>query len=150
MYLAFFLRLVTVTKGGKEEQRRGVYIEKEKYHIDERGSEGYDLIIKVSQQICQTFKHSPVFRIGGDEFVAILETKDFDEYESLVEQFRQDMKMQRMKEYPELPVSVACGVAVYDADKDRSFTDVFQRADGMMYRNKVVMKKEAKRKEAWQ
>lgn len=109
---------------------------------------GDDLIIKVSKQICQTFKHSPVFRIGGDEFVAILETKDFDEYESLVEQFRQDMKMQRMKEYPELPVSVACGVAVYDADKDRSFTDVFQRADDMMYRNKIIMKKEIKRKEA--
>ncbi|MDY5101655.1 MAG: GGDEF domain-containing protein, partial [Agathobacter sp.] len=105
---------------------------------------GDDLIINVSHEICQTFKHSPVFRIGGDEFVAILETKDLDEYESLLEQFRNKTEQKRLEDYPELVMSVACGAAVYDSDMDTCVADVFQKADYMMYQNKLMMKQNTK------
>ena len=105
---------------------------------------GDDLIINVSHEICQTFKHSPVFRIGGDEFVAILETKDLDEYESLLEQFRNKTEQKRLEDYPELVMSVACGAAVYDSDMDTCVADVFQKADYMMYQNKLSMKQKTK------
>jgi GGDEF domain-containing protein len=43
-------------------------------HINDRyGHErGDEYIVNCCRLICQVFKHSPVFRIGGDEFVALL------------------------------------------------------------------------------
>ena len=42
------------------------------------------LIISACRLICKTFQHSPVYRIGGDEFVVILEKSDFDHYPELL------------------------------------------------------------------
>ena len=38
---------------------------------------GVIAIIKLTKLVCVTFKHSAVFRIGGDEFVAVLRNDDF-------------------------------------------------------------------------
>lgn len=45
-------------------------------------------IKKICNIVCVTFKHSPVFRIGGDEFVVILENEDYDNIHTLIKQFR--------------------------------------------------------------
>ena len=37
--------------------------------------------------ICQKFKHSPVFRIGGDEFVAVSCGEDYENIEELMNSF---------------------------------------------------------------
>ena len=37
------------------------------------------LIIDACKIICKVFKHSPVYRIGGDEFVVILEDADYQQ-----------------------------------------------------------------------
>ncbi len=44
---------------------------------------GDEYIINCCKTICNIFKHSPVFRIGGDEFVAILNSDDYDNLERI-------------------------------------------------------------------
>ena len=38
------------------------------------------LIINACRIICKVFQHSPVYRIGGDEFAVILEKTDYEHY----------------------------------------------------------------------
>ncbi|MBQ6780967.1 MAG: diguanylate cyclase [Treponema sp.] len=111
---------------------------------DKYGHEaGNDLITTSTSLICDVFKHSPVFRIGGDEFVAILEHGAYEERDSLVEQFKARLK--RIAVFVEklsLPVTVAIGLAVYDANTDKTYEEIFNRADEAMYENKKATKAE--------
>lgn len=86
--------------------------------------------------ICRLFEHSPIFRIGGDEFVAILRGDDYARREELVEAFRKRIDENRENG----SVIVASGLAVYDALTDDSYNDVFKRADKDMYRQKRALK----------
>lgn len=98
------------------------------------------LIISACKIICRVFKHSPVYRIGGDEFVVLLESADFERYHELLALFQEAVLHHNADPCAELPVSIACGVAVYSAETDHAYHDVFQRADSTMYRNKAEMK----------
>ena len=82
--------------------------------------------------ICRVFKHSPVFRIGGDEFAVILTGDDYRAREILTRNLREQMKFNQA----DGRATVACGMAVFIPDKDRSVSAVFNRADAAMYRNK--------------
>ena len=92
--------------------------------------------------VCKVFKHSPVFRVGGDEFVVILEKGDFQEREALLTYFSGELAQMAADDSlePWEKVSAAVGVAVYDSARDRSAEDVFKRADRAMYANKQAMK----------
>ena len=95
--------------------------------------------------ICKVFKSSPVFRIGGDEFAAILRGKDFKNREELANAFmEQSAEITAQAENPWEQVRVAMGVAVYDPGSDTSVEDVIRRADKMMYDNKRERKAERK------
>jgi len=103
---------------------------------DQCGHEAGDaLIINASRHICKIFKHSPVFRIGGDEFTAILQGDDLAQCDTLVEQFHTIMAQNTY----DPPVSIALGISRYAPGDD--FAAVFQRADATMYENKKAMKK---------
>ena len=112
---------------------------------DKYGHEtGNKLIIKSAKAICDAFKRSPVFRIGGDEFAAVLHGEDFESYNALIDQM--DIACASspvMVEDGEIPVSLARAVAVYDARMDTSFDDVFKRADRKMYSHKRQVKSAA-------
>ena len=45
---------------------------------------GDEMIISACRLICKVFDHSPVYRIGGDEFAAILEGSDYEDREELI------------------------------------------------------------------
>ena len=95
--------------------------------------------------ICKVFKSSPVFRIGGDEFAAILRGKDFKNREELEKAFMdQSAELTAQAENPWEEVRVAMGVAVYDSGSDTSVEDVIRRADKLMYDNKRERKAERK------
>ena len=102
---------------------------------------GDDYLIRACQLICNVFKHSPVYRIGGDEFVAVLTGGDYDDRELL-----QKEMCKRMSPYTnELPlppdfISVAIGISAYNSKTDFSIQDVVKRADEAMYKNKADMK----------
>lgn len=104
---------------------------------DTRGHEAGDELIKSAcRLICTLFEHSPVFRIGGDEFVAILKGDDYAKREELVSAFRKTID----DNLENGSVIVASGLAVYDASIDSSYNDVFKRADGSMYEQKRALK----------
>ncbi len=103
---------------------------------------GDALLISASRLICNVFQHSPVCRIGGDEFVAILENSDYDGLEELKIRFGECMgKTTFPAEDRMLPVSVAVGFAKYSKEDHAGFEDVFQQADAAMYANKALCKK---------
>ena len=102
---------------------------------------GNKLITAASQIISDTFKRSPVFRIGGDEFVVILQNHDLDERELLFAQFASACANASVDaNNTALPVSIAKGFSIFDPNTDTQFSDVFNRADDEMYKNKSGMK----------
>ncbi len=86
--------------------------------------------------ICQQFKHSPVFRIGGDEFVVILEGEDYENRVQLVEIF--DKRIEDNQTNGQIIIS--CGLDEYNSQNDSSYNDVFKRADQKMYERKKRLK----------
>lgn len=98
---------------------------------------GDQFIMDACAVICAQFKRSPVFRIGGDEFVAILERDDFDNREELTESF--NFTIEHPVD-PDFPLVVALGITDYEDGKDQSFHDVFERADRLMYERKRELK----------
>lgn len=105
---------------------------------DHNGHKAGDEYIKSSCRIiCGLFAHSPVFRIGGDEFAAVLAGSDYEKRESLVETLRKlSLKNLRNNDGPILAV----GIGVYDKLNDKKFSDVFKRADEDMYQDKLGLK----------
>ena len=98
---------------------------------------GDEYLKGASRLICRIFQHSPVFRIGGDEFAVILQNEDFENREALVKEFyeaQKDIYAQAENQWDEVHVSV--GIAVYDPDIDESISDTVRRADKIMYQNK--------------
>ncbi len=88
--------------------------------------------------VCRTYQHSPVFRVGGDEFVVILRGSDFANREKLLAALQRQVEENiRIGEGP----VIACGMAEYRPG-DRLVGDVFTRADSRMYENKTHLKEE--------
>ena len=91
--------------------------------------------------ICTTYKHSPVYRIGGDEFVAILRGQDLLNSSKLIQRFYERMvQLSKESDRPEGVVSIAAGMAVFKEQQDTDVQSVFKRADENMYKNKVAIK----------
>ena len=84
--------------------------------------------------VCNIFSHSPVFRIGGDEFAVISQGGDYACIDELIgrvgEHNREAMHSGG--------IVIACGTAKYD--NDGSVASVFERADQNMYENKSMLK----------
>ncbi|MBR6185189.1 MAG: transporter substrate-binding domain-containing protein [Clostridia bacterium] len=107
-------------------------------HGHDKGNEYLKNSCKV---ICTVFQHSPVFRIGGDEFSVVLMGRDFENRDALMRQFQEEQREISAKVENEWEiVSIASGVAVYDPKIDQSIQDLFRRADQLMYENKHFRK----------
>ena len=110
---------------------------------DEHGHKAGDSYIKgCCHLICETFKHSPVFRIGGDEFVVILTGQEYNERTDHVELLRSAYRsaFENESAEPWERYSAAVGIAEHASD-DNSYELVFKRADAAMYEEKKKYKK---------
>ena len=104
---------------------------------DTKGHDAGDRYIKdACRMICRQFMHSPVYRIGGDEFVAILEGEDYQNRKNLIASFENQVE-ENLKSG--LAV-VASGLAVFRREQDHSYRRVFERADQRMYDRKGYLK----------
>ena len=86
--------------------------------------------------ICDTFSRSPVFRVGGDEFVAIVTGKDYDLLDVRLDKIQKINK----RNLKDKKVTIAVGAAKIDGDS--TVLEVFERADAAMYENKRAMKQQ--------
>lgn len=104
------------------------------------------LIADTCKIICNTFKQSPIYRIGGDEFVALLEKEDYKNSIQLLSQMQHDIDVYNEQPHNKIKISVAKGIAVYSEATDFTFQDVFKRADNAMYFNKAKIKSQNDKK----
>ncbi len=84
--------------------------------------------------ICDTFKHSPVFRVGGDEFAVISQGSDYECIDELIGRLNDHNRAASRTG----GITIACGMARF-GDGD-CVASVFERADHSMYENKSILK----------
>ena len=108
-----------------------------KHMNDTYGHEAGDRLLQdACRLICARFMHSPVFRIGGDEFVALLEGEDYQNRTSLLAEFETQAEINLRNG----AAVVASGLATFRPGEDHSFRQVFERADARMYDRKGLLK----------
>ena len=104
--------------------------------------QGNYAIQKLCHIACETFKHCPIYRIGGDEFVAVLKGEDYSNVDPLIRRFNRELKKLQEDDTlePWEKVSAAIGYAKFDKEIDTDVDSVFRRADKLMYECKQAMK----------
>ena len=104
---------------------------------DTLGHEAGDGYIKAGcELICRKFCHSPVFRIGGDEFVVLLEGSDYLIRDGLLADFDSIIEENLVNG----EVVVSTGMDIFVPGEDSCYSDVFDRADKKMYERKRLLK----------
>ena len=110
---------------------------------DVYGHEMGDMLIRdAADTMKNVFGHDRIFRIGGDEFVAVLAEAERESVSELLKKFERKMKefnASDMKKY-EPDLMIAYGMAMYDKNVDKTYADVFRRADARMYEKKKQQK----------
>ncbi len=115
---------------------------------DNYGHDNGDKYIKGCCHIlCDALKHSPVYRIGGDEFVAVLTGEDYESRNArladLYTVFEKTYSNKNAEAWDRYSASL--GMADYTPEDD-SVESVFKRADQAMYQYKNQFKKEHENK----
>ncbi|MBQ7585171.1 MAG: diguanylate cyclase [Desulfovibrionaceae bacterium] len=106
---------------------------------DNYGHECGDLaIIDAAHILIKVFSQENIYRIGGDEFIAILNscseenvTEFFQELDNILAKFNSTPKVYK------IPIKISKGAATYIPAIDLKFNDVFKRADVAMYQDKA-------------
>ncbi|MGN1136355.1 MAG: diguanylate cyclase [Oscillospiraceae bacterium] len=105
---------------------------------DTYGHEMGDVLIKNAAEIISAaFGSEFSYRIGGDEFAAIIEGKDEAEINGLLEKLENEMSsfnFGKNEDYRQ--VHIAVGFSIYRSGEDKEFANVFRRADSAMYEDK--------------
>lgn len=94
-------------------------------------------IIDACALISECFENSPIFRLGGDEFLVVLEGEEYDHRKEKLALF--DAKVEYNIENGGAIVS--SGMADFIPDSDRSFRHISEKADFLMYQHKEALKK---------
>ena len=103
---------------------------------------GNQYLINACRFICAIFGAEHVYRIGGDEFVVVIEGEKVSLVKYFRSQFAFEMERKNADEtlQPWEKISAAIGVATYKPVHDKTAEEVFKRADVLMYENKLAMK----------
>ncbi|MEG0853578.1 MAG: GGDEF domain-containing protein [Angelakisella sp.] len=111
---------------------------------DLQGHEQGDLlIISAAHIITHIFQGSPVYRIGGDEFIVILEGESYEARRQLLESFTAALAEYNADERHAQKLSIAYGIAARPTGQSIAYEAVFKRSEKAMYRNKTAEKEKA-------
>ena len=106
---------------------------------DSLGHEYGDFVITSVSEILKESVHSKkIYRIGGDEFVVILEHSTDNDISKIFRDIEQKIEQKnscRKEKEPEIAVSK--GFSTYQFGKDADLRDIFHRADNAMYADKA-------------
>ena len=135
-YMEYIVELDEKIAKGDEEFAVAVFdINGLKNINDTQGHEMGDRAIhKAAWILRQVLKGEKLFRIGGDEFVAVLKAD-----ESRLKAIMEEVVTNTAKPCAangDIAVTMSKGYAIYDKTKDKVFNDVFERADMSMYEDK--------------
>ena len=105
---------------------------------DRYGHERGDIYLQTAcRMICRVFAHSPVYRVGGDEFCVLMQFADYNARDELMKEFDRNAAAWNEKaEHPWERIEVSKGIGVYNPKKDKTAEQVFSRADEEMYKDK--------------
>ncbi len=100
---------------------------------DKLGHEtGDSAIISLCKLICDSFKHSPVFRTEGDKFTVILQGIDLNNSDLLIENFKS--RLLQLLAGP-MPFSVGTGFARFMPQEQKSLAQVYKKAEKEAMKN---------------
>ncbi|MCR4849628.1 MAG: diguanylate cyclase [Lachnospiraceae bacterium] len=103
---------------------------------DTKGHVAGDQLIKdASSMICRYFTQGAVYRVGGDEFVVVLQEKGYDTMHEVLTEINSEVEDNIKKG----EVVISIGYSELNAE-DQLVHDVFERADRMMYERKQQLK----------
>ena len=93
---------------------------------------------------CTIYKQSPIYRVGGDEFVVLLQNSDYKNRDKLIKVIESEFKKTRNNKSrkPWERYSVAYGMSEYKPGD--TVDNVFKRADESMYHKKMEIKNSPK------
>ena len=97
---------------------------------------GNDLIVCSGKIVANTFGYENVYRVGGDEFVAILQNTFHDECLRYLETLKAKLEVP----HGNINCSLAIGFAIGNSDKPVTYDDLFEEADKSMYFDKLQKK----------
>ncbi|MCR5426726.1 MAG: diguanylate cyclase [Lachnospiraceae bacterium] len=141
---AYLERIETLKKG--METRNLVYtiaildINGLKKINDNFGHDVGDCVIRdTAVLLMRVFDVQKIFRIGGDEFIVVMEDAGDQEMKALFRKLDAELdSFNRTEREYEAVISFSKGCARYMPETDHDFRDVFKRADESMYRDKAV------------
>lgn len=103
---------------------------------------GDSVIRGAAEAISTVFGVGQTFRIGGDEFVAVVPEVTEQKLERRLAQV--DERVRGFNAQHPWELSVSAGASVYQPETDNCFQDVFVRADQRMYQNKEEFHRQLK------
>ena len=109
------------------------------------GHEKGDLyLLKACRIICEIFHHTPVFRLDGDEFAAVMNGEDYRNRTELVKKARKALIQAEADESaaPWERPGAALGITDYDRKNDRTVKAVMERAKKLMMEDKQRMREQ--------
>lgn len=103
---------------------------------DERGHQAGDAYIRDCARALLAVipKQGAVYRVGGDEFAAVVPTCDKEEIQRLLQALADWVA--RENETAQVPLAYSVGYAMGDPAQDWTLYSTLDRADAMMYENK--------------
>lgn len=108
-----------------------------KYVNDTQGHKAGDEYIRsAGRLVCSLFEHSPVYRTGGDEFVAVLTGRDYEDCEAIMRALH-DRSVENIGKGK---VVVSGALAEYAPGQTPNCHAVFEAADARMYEEKKLLK----------
>ncbi len=101
---------------------------------------GDDYIMQSAKIIEDAFEHvGTCYRIGGDEFCAIIPEEKTQYCEAAIENLNKKIEEINLPKR-EFQIRIAYGYAIFDKGQDQELNDTRNRADANMYRRKFDMK----------
>lgn len=107
---------------------------------DNHGHECGDMVLSdAAKCLIRAFGRENLYRMGGDEFMAILEGASEEEMRAYFRTLDAAIAEENQTPRPyETPLSLSKGCAVYQPGTDAEYREVIKRADQAMYADKAA------------
>jgi diguanylate cyclase (GGDEF)-like protein len=108
-------------------------------------NDGDQALIDLASILKNTFRESDIIaRIGGDEFVVLLESTDEND-EMLITRLDENIRDYNAKASQHYKLSVSVGAAQFDPEYPISIDELLSKADALMYAQKRKRRKKESR-----